>query len=276
MARKDDDVKRVIAEWVLTNGQLPGFKEKVERTKDRWDIVGPEGMVVWRGQGGKIANVSGEGPETLKIGVRPVLATSRTPDSVLPYTGADCCLFKITLKPGTRYLSVKDVATFEDRKTGELVLSVKWNILSEIAAQCKNPENWTGRWPTPATPAGMLKDEILARCTGRTVTKKGASVTYPPEDELMVYFLEGSVTDPVELGTGAEGKKVYSVTYSPSPTPNPTPTPELGPVPESKEGVPAGGRRRRGRTFRRKTLRRNKHGSRLARQSKHSVRNRHA
>jgi hypothetical protein len=37
-----------------------------------------------------------------------------------------------------------------------------------------------------------------------------------------------------------------------------------------------GGKRRRGRTFRTKTLRRNKHGSRFTRQSKHRVRHSHA
>jgi hypothetical protein len=231
-----DPVKEVIAEWVLTNGSLPGFQQKVFDTHTSWDRIGPEGLTVYRGQGGKIENVSGELPSSLKIGVRPVLATSVSPASVVPYAGADCCIFRIKLLEGTRILGVKKTVTnAEDAEA----LYIKKDILTKVAKRCK-PESWTGRWPNPSTPYGLLKEAVLNRCAA--------------EDEIMVYFMEGTVSDPVQASDTIEGKLVYDVTYTPS----------------TKGG------RRCGRTFRTKTLRRNKHGSRFTRQSKHRLRNRHA
>jgi hypothetical protein len=234
-----DLVKEVIAEWVLTNGSLPGFQQKVIDTHTHWDSVGSEGMTVYRGQGGKITPVPGTIPESLRVGVRPVLATSTNSSSILPYTGDACCIFRIKLERGTRILGVKRTVT-DPADTSKLY--VKGAILKDIATRCA-PENWSGRWPNPNTPYSPLKKAMLDRCES--------------EDEIMVYFLDGTITEPVLSSDTIGGKTVYDVTYTPP--------------------ASAGSRISRGRTFRRTSRRRNKkNGGRSARQSKHHVGNRNA
>lgn len=255
MAEEAQKLKRVIAEWVLTNGQLPDFENKVRASRGAWDEVGEGGMVVYRGQGGKIPNQSGKLPAELVVGIRPVLATSTELASVIPYAGSECCIFRIKLEEGTRIANVKDKVTFVNEK-GEITLGIKKDILADIAKQC-TPENWTGRWPTKHTPYSPLKEEILARCYGRDKYDKDGELksSTPPENEVMVYFLDGTVSDPVPAADLVGKTQVYDVTYTPP---------------------PSGGRRSRGRTFRRTSKRRNKNGRRLTRQSKYHVRDRNA
>lgn len=251
------ELKRVIAEWVLTNGRLPDFENKVRASRETWDKVGKGGTIVYRGQGGKIPNESGKLPAELAVGIRPVLATSTSPGSVLPYVGPDCCIFRIKLEEGTRIVNVTDKVTFLNEKN-EMTLGIKKGILTDIAKHC-TPENWTGQWPTEHTPYPPLKEEILARCYGRDKYGKDGELksSIPPENEVMVYFLDGTVSDPVPAEDRINKKKVYDVTYTPPP--------------------PSGGRRSsRGRTFRRTSKRRNKNGRRSTRKSKHHVRDRNA
>lgn len=246
---KSDAVKGMIAEWILTNGELAGFKDKVAGTLGEWDVVGPgASMVVYRGQGGKIANITGELPSSLKVGVRPILATSKVEASVLPYTGGDCCIFHITLGTGTRYLDVNKTITFRD-KDGNLALGVKKPILLDIASRTVG---WSGKWPNRNTAYPFLRDAILERCC-KGSTSKGT----PPEEEILVSFSEGTVSPPVEAGKTSDGKTIYTVTYTPS----------SGPI-GAGAGSPASNGGRRGRTFRRTFRRRDKNGGRPTRKSK--------
>lgn len=245
---------QVIAEWVLLNGRLPGFEERLRASLPAWDTVEKgKTMKVWRAQGGTVtAAAEGTDPAKLQPGVRPVLATSTNPGSIRRYAGEKCCLFEITLNEGTRYIDVsKRITSAKESSTGPL----SNESLGAIRTLCGEMEPRPS-WPHPTTGLQYIRNALLQRCEGRITYKSNREVkeVIPPENEVMVYAVGGTFSPPAGDARFFDGRAVYSVTFTPS----------------TKGG------RRRGRTFRRKTLRRNKHGSRLARKSKHSVRNRHA
>lgn len=234
-----DLLKQVVAEWVLTNGKLPGFADRVQETLPLWSVL-EKPMVVYRAQGGSVTLPSGtSGPETLSIGVRPVIATSKNSHSILRYAGETCCIFEITLLPGTRYIDVSRTIKF-DADDGP-ALAVKNEVLERVLEMCTPPGS--GTWPTSSTSLSAVRLAILTRCAGRTIKKTEERI--PPEMEIMVYGLEGSISAPLPIDRGIEGKKAFAVTYTPPP--------------------PAG----RGRTFRRKAKRSNKNGRRSTRKSGH-------
>lgn len=108
-------LKQVILEWVVTNGSLPGFEERLQSTKSMWKVVGPEGMIVYRGQGHTKPGIPNRGdPTTLTDGVRPIIATSKSMDIAKHYMGTECCLFEIQVAPGVRYLDAKGSFTFQN------------------------------------------------------------------------------------------------------------------------------------------------------------------
>lgn len=241
----DDGVKRVIAEWVLTNGSLAGFADRVRETLPRWQTVGAEGMTVYRTQGGFIAAPAGAPPpSSLVLGVRPVLATSRDPRAIVRYADQDkqCCIFKINLAPGTRILDVNNAVTFLDAE-GMPALAIKNTVLDAVRSECPA----AGAFPGKTTPLPVLRKAILDRCMGRM--KITTHEYIPAEREIMVDGMHGELTEPVPIEPIA-GLTAFEVTYKPR---------------------PIGGRR--GRTFRRKPLRKNKNGRRLARQSQRRLRN---
>jgi len=244
-----DELKRVIAEWVLTNGTLEGFEGRVRATLPEWSVVGKdETLVVYRAQGGDITTKRTADPSNLIPGVRPVLATSKDELAILRYAGAECCIFKITLGPGIHYIDVNKTVTFNNEE-GKTVLGVKNTVLKDI---CSEIPRGAPTWPTSATPAPAVRQAMLDRCMGRVkYDTKGTPKEYvPSEQEIMVYGLEGTFSAPTEIDA-IGGKRAFEVTYS----------------------LPAGGVR--GRTFRRKAKRLNKNGRRSARQSRR-YRNSHA
>lgn len=240
-------MKRVIAEWVLTNGKLPGFTERVVSSLPEWNTVGPSGMIVYRAQGNSFVSkpVGSPAPNVLQSGLRPVIATSKDPSFIRRYAGEDCCIFKVNLAPGTRYIDVNSAVTFLT-DTGDRALAIKNTILDELRTLCPTE----GRWPTVNTPLANMRSAILDRCLGRTKYKGyPGEETIPPEHEVMVYGMNGTFSNPVDIGI-INGIQMYEVRYTPT----------------------KGGR---GRTFRSKAMRRNKNGRRSTHQSRR-VRNRNA
>jgi hypothetical protein len=238
----EDAVKQVIAEWVLTNGRLPGFEGRVKETLPAWTKVGPAGLVVYRAQGGFTSTGDAS---SLLAGYRPILATSTSPESVLRYAGGDCCFFEIHLAPGVLYLDVNARVTFSTDQGP--ALGIKNTVLGAICEML--PED--GTWPTRSSVPSELRTAILKRCLGRTIKDMDGHIAeyYPAENEIMVYGNGGTFSKPEEIAS-LYGKRTYRVTYS-----------------------MAGGTR--GRTFRRNTRGRNKNGYGPARQPK-SRRNRNA
>lgn len=106
--------KQVVLEWVVTNGSLPGFQERVEASKPFWKVVGPEGMNVYRGQGHSKPGIPSRGDSTtLTNGSRPIIATSKSMDVAKRYMGVDCCIFEIQVSSGIRYVDAKELFTFD-------------------------------------------------------------------------------------------------------------------------------------------------------------------
>jgi hypothetical protein len=223
---------RVVAEWVLTNGKLPGFDTRLQHTFPMWSVVGQEGKIVYRAQGGTVTpQVAALPASLLQMGIRPVFATSKTPDAIVRYAGTECCMFEIMLQPGTRYIDVNEVLLSSG---GE----IEPTLLKDIRSEC--PE--TGAFPTTRTPIPVMRDVIMSRCIGRTKYKgTPREEVIPPEQEIMVDGVHGNVSVPSPIEP-ILGKQAFRVVY----------TPQVG----------------RGRTFRRKAKRMNKNGHRPTRKSK--------
>jgi hypothetical protein len=232
-----DQIHQVIAEWVISNGKLPGFKDRVIASLPGWNTVGPGGMYVYRGQGGLVKPPLGAvaTPKELDIGIRPVIATSRDPAAVIRYAGPDCCMFLIKLQPGTRYIDVNTRVTFMGDH-GDRALAIKNSVLEKVRDLCKDLSE--GYFPTNKTPLPVIRKEILNRCLGRELKHE----IIPAEREIMVYGIGGTMSAPVPIPGKINGKESFSVTYTP---------PSVG----------------RGRTFRSKPKRKNKNGHRPTRKS---------
>ena len=103
-------VQALVFEWVLTNGSLPGFADRVNATKHLWPETPEPQRIVWRGQGRVKPGIPQlAAPNSLRSDVRPVISTSADKASAAVFGGEDCCLYQIVVKPGVRYLDVETV-----------------------------------------------------------------------------------------------------------------------------------------------------------------------
>jgi hypothetical protein len=232
------DLKALTLEWVLTNGSLPGFAERVEFTKPIWFKVAAP-FTVYRGQGGEvkgIPKVGEEDPSVLKEGVRPVIATSKSKDSILRFMGKDCCLFEIEVQPGIRYIDVERVFTSRNGE-GKSYLFVPGDVIEMVRQRVKGMD--PTYWLKPNLPHAVLRNLFLRRLRG--YTKKDGTVV-PPEMEIILDGTQGVFEDRTEIEPG----KVFKTSYKLS------------------SAVGKG----RVRTFRRTSKRRSKNGRGPTRKSK--------
>lgn len=177
-----DPLKSFVFEWVITNGSLPGFDQRLNDTKPLWQTVTEE-MTVYRGQGHAKKGIPSLGPpNVLSTGIRPIISTSKDRASVTEYAGADCCIFKIILKPGVKYLDIESIFTPED----------DYEALADNVRK-----RASGSWVKPTTPR-----KVLAAFFMKNMSK---------EHEIMV-LSDGSFSDPVSEGGKPE---VFATTYSP-------------------------------------------------------------
>jgi hypothetical protein len=103
-----DSVEALVFEWVLTNGSLPGFADRVNTTKHLWPETPEPHLIVWRGHGRVKSGIPQLArPDSLRSDVHPVIGTSRVKESAADFGGEDCCLYQIVVKPGVRYLDVE-------------------------------------------------------------------------------------------------------------------------------------------------------------------------
>ncbi len=235
-----DELKGVVAEWILTNGKLPGFDERLKATLPMWSVVEKD-MVVYRGQGGVITpNVSPVHHTEIVSDVRPVIATSSSPESVVRYAGQDCCIYAIKLKPGIRYIDVNRLISFiVPEGIGKRVIGIKDAVLQDLLDRC--PEPPTNKFPSAATTPGQARNALMQRCFGRhRVTPDGLEVSVPPELEIMVDGTQGTFRNKKPICPMIHETITYTVEY----------------------GLKVGGR---GRTLRRTSRRRNKNGRGFAR-----------
>jgi hypothetical protein len=182
-AERYKQLKQVILEWVVTNGSLPGFEERMASTKPLWKLVGPGGLTVYRGQGHSIPGIpSLADPATLVTGVRPILATSRSRDVATRYMGKECCLFEIHIQPGIRYIDAKATFTFTDRATGKPVTNVSNETIDSLLGLAASMSD--GYWVKKAIAAG----------NGRNVVRAMFLKRLSEEDELLVDSAQGGLT----------------------------------------------------------------------------------
>jgi hypothetical protein len=221
--------KQIVVEWVLTNGKLPGFEERLRESYPYWSVAEAR-KVVYRAQGGEITYKphGSPGPGFMVDGIRGVIATSKTPLSTLRYAGKTCCIFAITLMPGTRYLDVDEVLRSDPDAT----------IIDKVRELCPTE----GVWPSSSTSVGKMLEAVRKRCSGRVVYRGTGEAEYiPAEQEIMVYALDGGLSRTVTTGRGIYGRQLFKLNFG-----------RVGGC---------------GRTFRSKTLRRNKNGRRPTRKS---------
>lgn len=216
-----DALKAVVAEWVLTNGQLPGYEDRLKATFSDWSVVGKAGMYVYRGQGGSIVpKVGNTTIDVLKEGIRPVIATSKTYKSIERYTSKDCCLFIIYLAPGVRYIDVNKLITGVD-KDNKPFLSVKNSVLDAILENCPEASKDNKFWPTKDVPASTARKVILERCLGRdfpALTQGGqiTRVIIPPEHEVLLDGNQGVFERQTEVANSyfIPGIKTFTLQYN--------------------------------------------------------------
>lgn len=184
----------IVAEWVRTNGSDSGFEGRLVASRDQWSKVGPEGKIVYRGQGHSKTGILPVGdPATLVAGRRPVLATSESLASVIDYTGKDCCIFEIHLAKDTPYIDVN-------------------KVVSSVPAPCKSGEG-PGK-ETLATLAEICKtiSDVVP-----TQTRSGLWKTIKSrenENEIMVYGIGGEFTNLVKLARTEGEPQKFTVNYS--------------------------------------------------------------
>jgi hypothetical protein len=238
--------EKVVVEWVLTNGKLPGFEDRLKQSLPEWTTLEAD-TVVYRAQAGSVTRqIEGADSTTLQSGVRPILATSRSASAITRYAAGDCCMFEIHLQKGTRILDVTEMV----RK------GISESTFDAFRSVC---DTTVVPWPNPKTGTSHILAALQARCEGRILyepkkkgeTERQVKEVVPPEEEIMVYAVGGTFRGetPIDPIAGREAKRVI---FTPG---------------------PSGGRRAgRGRTFRRKAKRSNKNGHRSTRKSKHDVR----
>jgi len=141
-------MEALIVEWVLTCGSLPGFNERLEATKAMWS-VSAEPFTVSRGQGHSKKGIpSLSAPQTLHSTIRPLISTSRSRDSSIKYAGSECCLFKINVQPGVRFIDIEAVFHKEDFNPEPYIAQLKMLLPPPPEAQ-----------PTPVK--SMKKSELI-------------------------------------------------------------------------------------------------------------------
>jgi hypothetical protein len=99
------DLKTAVSQYV----KECHYRNELAKTKSDWE-TSENAFVVWRGQ----AN------EAFRSDWHPIISTSRSKQAAIDeFAGATCCLFKITVLPGIRYVVVNDVLGTEHRHADE-------------------------------------------------------------------------------------------------------------------------------------------------------------
>lgn len=229
-------LKQVVLEWIVTNGSLPGFQDRVNASIPAWGVVGPKEMTVYRGQGHSKPGIPiRSDPTTLLDGIRPIVATTKSMDVAKLYMGEDCCLFEIQVSPGIRYVDVKELFTFYSydnvKREKQQVTNVSNDTIDQLLTNVATmPDSY---WLKKATLEGK----------GRTAVRTLFLKRVHQEDEILLDGSQGGFTVTPHMFKATYRSKGHGRT--------------LGRM-----------RKGRGRTFRTKALRRNKkNGRRLTHKS---------
>lgn len=219
------------------------------------------GFVVYRGQSGnpkfaprRIADQIN--PYVIRTDVgRPLSTSTALNQHIQKFAAPPGRMFMIHVVPGVRYVDIlKEIETARSKIDTDEYFDTILKSLPETSVYRKGvPNEDPEKVVPPATP------EVLRKSFWSRVAKENEVILNLTGSEFK------SETGP-ETWNREEAKKVVKIEISPGVTED-VEVYETGVFPRK------GGR---GRTYRTKTLRRNKHGRRLTRQSKHRRRNRDA
>lgn len=119
---KHNALIEIMIEYILTNGTLPGFKDRLKNSLPYWEVC-HEPFIVYRGQGHSKKGISrpeGTNVYTIKSNIRPVISTSKFRIHVYhKFTNYEdkkkniCCLFEISVEPGIRFLDFSKISSDE-------------------------------------------------------------------------------------------------------------------------------------------------------------------
>lgn len=147
--------KMLMIEYILTNGLLPGFLERVEKSKPSWSIAA-DSFVVYRGHGHSkpgIVRLEGIPVNNIRESLKPI-STSRNINNVLKFTDNDtCCIFEITVQPGIRFF---DFATID---TDKIIMQDIYDFMN--FKQTIDPADEI--WPKQNFPKSVLLNELKKR-----------------------------------------------------------------------------------------------------------------
>ena len=229
--------KKLMVEYILSNGTFPGWAERLNSWKKTWKPIEKD-TVVYRGQGhGKESIVKLHNkPEELLPGKKSVLSTSYNKEHVGKHftnylqkfpkltrsktkvpTGNSkapngnskapngnsteaCCLFEITLKPGIHYFDFNTIHDISNKEIEEF-LKLKANVDPEPWPKIE--KNETGKIKKITPPATVIYNYLLKKKT--------------EEQEVLVDGNEGEFTMSGSYIDTIDGKpiKIYKVTYAP-------------------------------------------------------------
>lgn len=236
------------------------------------------GFPVYRAQSTKprFRTVKGNfDPYAIQTNLGRPISTSQTLNAhVVSFSAPAGRVFKINLTPGVKYVDV--VKTAEGARS-KIDNDEYFKDVLEKLPDTNTYKKGSDRYP-PATAESL-------RANFWDIVKKENEIILSPENayfrsektRLEPWNRQNSeydnatqlVTIPDDRKVGEKDVEVYETGIWIKPQ-------TYQQALDSESITDEGGRRRRGRTFRTKTLRRNKHGRRLTRQSKHRRRNRHA
>lgn len=149
-------------EYILTNGTLPGFEERLEESMKTWPTL-KEDRIVYRGQGHSkkgIKKITNAPPSELLAGVRPVLSTSVMKDHIAKHftnttKSPGCCLFEIILKKGIRYFDFNSIP-FKSIKYDDIDNFKKFKITIDEEGKI---------WPHNKMPLAVLYNYLVKKKT---------------------------------------------------------------------------------------------------------------
>lgn len=257
-------VNYVLNPSAVTLEQLP-WKECCDA-----DIYGKRlGFVVYRGQSkapkGNIPRL-GDDPDKIRLDLgRPLSTSTQLNQHIESFAAPRGRLFMIHVTPGVKYVDIrKEIKRVEI--SDAFFRSIQENLPEGHGLKTKTLAQVKGEfWRRVAKENEVILNPTDVFFRSETTPREtwNRMDAWKEVDLKEVYEKSGKRIDQntgeeIEYKTGEPTGVIRKVNVY-----------ETGLWPLPKAG-------RRGRTFRSKTLRRNKHGSRPARQSKHSVRNRHA
>ena len=206
-------LKKFALEWILTNGIMPGFEERLKEVLPHWNVT-EESRIVWRGQHSaensknkKTVMILGSNHTNLRTDLRPVISTSKYKEVALKFAGKSGILFEINVMRGVHFLDIHHVLSSLDFSVCEEGRSRKDQEKSELfvlldAVRQFFPEEGTLK---KRTPRQSLCKTILKRLEEHEILLEGGGAR---EYRLAVEDIESPILSGSALYTQYLAEKI--------------------------------------------------------------------